>query len=385
MGHVERAEISGFKCVSAADLECGQFNVLTGRNGTGKSSILEAIQLAHDPTALEAFDPAVGRLIEIGESTASVEIVRPDETRQFSMERVDADTAFPVVSEATVRDALVLDSEAETAEVLQKRGQSGEVAADFEQHLRDSGADPTDSVVTVETGGTVRKFVSDSPEIRRAFQNFVDRTDPLGGNESVDVVLSSSGRRFVGDAPTREPVRLIAPTNSSDSPTDTDSELRRVRVRDFLRDHDILPNLESFSFNELVFDEDGEQYAIPYDFLSEGTKTITSLVWQLFSEEEIPDVILLEEPENHLHPGYVTELVEFLIEFAREENVQLFVTTHNVDFLREFFNDATVGDHEAWLAEEFRLIQTTELSPKQFDYERAKEHVEELQLDLRGL
>jgi len=120
MGHVERVEISGFKCVSAADLECGQFNVLTGRNGTGKSSILEAIQLAHDPTALEAFDPAVGRLIEIEESTASVEIVRADETRQFSMERVDADTAFPVVSEATVRDALVLDSEAETAEVLQR-------------------------------------------------------------------------------------------------------------------------------------------------------------------------------------------------------------------------------------------------------------------------
>jgi len=384
MGHVERVEISGFKCLSAVDLECGQFNVLTGRNGTGKTSILEAIQLAHDPTALQKYDPAVGRLIEVRESTGSVEIDRPDDTLQFSIECVGLNTALPLASESAVRNTLIVDSDGNIIEMLDAEG-NNEIITNFEQHLEDSGVDPTDSVVEVKTGEGVRKFVSDSREVRREFREFIDRIDSFGQDEPANAVLSSSGHRFVGELPVSEPVRLVDPTNSSDPPADADSELRRVRVRDFLRDHDILPNLESFSFDDLVFDEDGEQYAIPYDFLGEGTKTIASLVWQLLSEEEIPDVILLEEPENHLHPGYVKELVEFLIEFAREENVQLFVTTHNVDFLREFFNDATIGDHEAWLAEEFRLIQTTELSPKQFDYERAKEHVEELQLDLRGL
>jgi|APHM01.1.fsa_nt_gi hypothetical protein len=374
MGHVERVEISGFKCLSAVDFDCGQFNVLTGRNGTGKTSILEAIQLAHDPTALQNYDPAAGRLIEVKESTGSVEIDRLDDTLQFSIECVGLNTALPLASESAVRNTLILDSNGDLIEVLDADG-GNEIVANFEQHLEDSGTDPTDSVVEIRTGEDVQKFVSDSREVRRELREFIDQIDFSDQEEQTDKLFSSSGHRFVGEPPVSEPVRLVDPTSSSDPPADADSELRRVRVREFLRDHDILPNLESFSFDELVFDEDGEQYAIPYDFLGEGTKTITSLVWQLLSEEDIPDVILLEEPENHLHPGYVKELVEFLIEFARDEDVQLFVTTHNVDFLREFFNDATVGDHEAWLGEEFRLIQTTELSPKQFDYERAREHV----------
>ena len=55
MGHAERVKISGFKCLSAVDLECGQFNLLTGQNGTGKTSILEAIQLSHDLSSLEKY------------------------------------------------------------------------------------------------------------------------------------------------------------------------------------------------------------------------------------------------------------------------------------------------------------------------------------------
>ncbi|MEZ3143260.1 AAA family ATPase [Halobaculum sp. MBLA0143] len=385
MGHVERAEISGFKCLSAVDLECGQLNVLTGRNGTGKTSILEAIQLAHDPTALEAFDPAVGRLIEVGASTASVAVERSDDTLHLSLECVDADTALPLVSEAAVRDGVVLDDTGEQPSFQQELTERSGVATGFEQHLRKSDIDPTDSVVKVETSTFSGKFVSESPEVWMEIHGLASQLESLADSETVATRHPSTGEGFANEEPDLVPIQMVDPTGPPDRSPSADSDLRRVRVRDFLRDHDILPNLESFSFDELVFDEDGEQYAIPYDFLGEGTKTIISLVWQVLSDEEIPDVILLEEPENHLHPGYVKELVEFLIEFARDEDAQLFVTTHNVDFLREFFNDATVGDHETWLGEEFRLIQTTELSPKQFDYGQAREYVEELQLDLRGL
>jgi energy-coupling factor transporter ATP-binding protein EcfA2 len=385
MGHVERVEISGFKCVSAADLECGQFNVLTGRNGTGKTSVLEAIQLAHDLTALNGYYPAVGRLINVEASTTSVDVERSDDTFHFSLERVDPDTAFPLVSKAAVSGGVVYKETKKGTTFQRDFEERIKAVADFEQHLRDSGVDPTDSVVKIETGSFTGEFVSESDGVRKSLQEFTNQTGSLADEESLVMGHPSDKGGFVDETPDTTPIRLIDPIGPPGVSRDADSELRRVRVRDFLRDHDIFPNLESFGFEELVFDEDGKQYAIPYDFLGEGTKTIASLVWQLLSEEEIPDVILLEEPENHLHPGYVKELVEFLIEFAREENVQLFVTTHNVDFLRECFDDATIGDHEAWLAEEFRLIQTTELSPKQFDYERAKEHVEELQLDLRGL
>ena len=255
----------------------------------------------------------------------------------------------------------------------------------IEREVETFAPELSDRVVAVTTQNGTDTYVSPVHHLARPVVDNLREADALSGEER----LSFSSRRVfekLNKLVESSSVLFVSPSETRENrfPGNSD-ETRQVRVRDFLRDHDILPNIESFSFDDLVFDEDGEQYAIPYDFLGEGTKTITSLAWQLLSEEEIPDVILLEEPENHLHPGYVKELVEFLIEFARKENVQLFVTTHNVDFLREFFNDATVGDHKAWLKEEFRLIQTTELSPKQFDYEQARKHVEKLQLDLRGL
>jgi hypothetical protein len=81
--------------------------VLTGRNGTGKTSVLEAIQLAHDLTALNGYYPAVGRLINVEASTTSVDVERSDDTFHFSLERVDPDTAFPLVSKAAVSGGVV--------------------------------------------------------------------------------------------------------------------------------------------------------------------------------------------------------------------------------------------------------------------------------------
>lgn len=385
MSHVERVQVSDFKCLSEVDLECGQFNVLTGRNGTGKTSILEAIRLAHDPTALESYEAAVGNLIAVGEESLGVELTTLDGSLDFSIERVDSDETYGLVSRTTVRNCVVLSENEESIGYKRQLNEQSGVVESFEEHLRQVGVDLSDSVVRVCSDGFTGTFVSPSSRVRELVVDPDGWDNSLTSEERVATMGIPPGQGFVEDPPDTTEVRFVDRAGSWGKVSDADSELRRVRVRDFLREHDILPNLESFGFDELVFDEDGSHHAIPYEFLGEGTKTVVEVVWQLLAEEEIPDVILLEEPENHLHPGYVKELVVFLIEFAREEDVQLFVTTHNVDFLTEFFNDATVGDHTDWLREEFRLIQTTELSPKQFDYERAREHVEDLQLDLRGL
>lgn len=388
MGHVERAEISGFKCLSAVDLECGQLNVLTGRNGTGKTSILEAIQLAHDPTALEKYKQRPEKAINIDSGQADIRIERGTDVLSISLHEADEQTAVSAVAES-IQEGTVVVQENEAvgsrSSATPLSEYNSELLGRIEQEVEKFASELSERVVAVTTQNATETYVASSRHLARPVVDILGDMDSLSEGEQ----LSFSPRRtpeVLNHAIQTESVLFVSPsdTRRRGHPA-RGKETRQVRVRNFLRDHDILPNLESFSFDELVFDEDGEQYAIPYDFLGEGTKTITSLVWQLLSDEEIPDVILLEEPENHLHPGYVKELVEFLIEFARDEDAQLFVTTHNVDFLREFFNDATVGDHEAWLDEEFRLIQTTELSPKQFDYGQAREYVEELQLDLRGL
>lgn len=164
--------------------------------------------------------------------------------------------------------------------------------------------------------------------------------------------------------------------------------IKKVEIRDYLNQHEITPEpgvtVEDFDFDVLVFEEEGERYEVPYDFMGDGFKTIVGILWQFVGDEDVNDVVLMEEPENNMHPGYVSELVPFLVEVAREEDVQLFITTHNVDFISEFFTELPDEQRE-FLESEFRLIQMTETVPKTFDYADAREQVEDLHLDLRGI
>ena len=97
--------------------------------------------------------------------------------------------------------------------------------------------------------------------------------------------------------------------------------------------------------------------------------------------DELADVVLLEEPDTHMHPGYVRELVYFLIELAREDDVRLFVTTHDNDFFVENLTD----EERAFLDAEFRLVQMQDDGADVMDDEEAERTLTELKRDLRGL
>lgn len=396
MGHVESVDIEGFKCLKSVSLECGQFNLITGRNGTGKSSVLEAIELAHDPKAVKMWSNQVAKVVNREQDSGSVQLQRPDQDLQVRLRQAEEGRILRRATEILASKIKIWKVEpveittSSGKEYIQDRITVTDEYDSLEEYispefLKQRLGQIYDCSIVISRNDVDSHYiyldnwaVSDAVEVNRLRDNLPE--DHQVGWGEMDTEKDS----FSVDFPSID-ISKIEPEVFGDAPQTKINDLKSVRVRDFLREHDIFPNLESFSFDELVFDEDGEQYAIPYDFLGDGTKTIIGIVWQLVADDEIPDVVLLEEPENHLHPGYVKELVPFLIDFAREEDVQLFVTSHNVDFISELLSDSLSEDHREWLAEEFRLIQMTELSPKQFDYDRATHHFEELHLDLRGL
>lgn len=381
MGHVESVDIEGFKCLKSVSLECGQFNLITGRNGTGKSSVLEAIELGHNPRFIGRYNKKLPHVINVESDSASVSLQFKSKSNNILLRLPDEREAIESIWELAdqIRGS---QGHIENNELLKSlENQNQELNVSGSKYEID---DIKEDIVVIESNSSEYTFVDSvdwvldmySDKMSGSFEHLVN-SGFLAGPEDKG--------RFIGDRPPKLDIRYMRNYKWRTQIKEESEGVAQVRVRDFLRDHDIFPNLESFSFDELVFDEDGEQYAIPYDFLGDGTKTIIGIVWQLVADDEIPDVVLLEEPENHLHPGYVKELVPFLIDFAREEDVQLFVTSHNVDFISELLSDSLSEDHREWLAEEFRLIQMTELSPKQYDYDRAKHHFDELHLDLRGL
>lgn len=71
--------------------------------------------------------------------------------------------------------------------------------------------------------------------------------------------------------------------------------------------------------------ESGEK--IPMSLLGDGIKTAMGYYYALNTEK--PITVLLEEPENHLHPGLMKTIAD---EIAKTES-QVFITTHSIEFL----------------------------------------------------
>jgi AAA15 family ATPase/GTPase len=93
---------------------------------------------------------------------------------------------------------------------------------------------------------------------------------------------------------------------------------------------DIVSTLSDF----YVITED--KIAIPISLVGDGTKTSLIYFYVLSSEG---NYILLEEPENHLHPRLMKNVIDIILEASKHNN-QIFITTHSLEFLENLLEMA---------------------------------------------
>jgi len=68
------------------------------------------------------------------------------------------------------------------------------------------------------------------------------------------------------------------------------------------------------------------------DDLGDGARY--SMVWLMVAALARNTAVLIEEPENHQHPGGLAKSLEMLLELIGKNNVQLFATTHSIEFIK---------------------------------------------------
>jgi AAA15 family ATPase/GTPase len=169
---------------------------------------------------------------------------------------------------------------------------------------------------------------------------------------------------------------------------DLDSKNAAIRtsdIEDYLQRNEIVEKLNDFSFDKLVYSDEGEKYEVPYESMGDGFKTIVGILWELHAGSGTKEVLLLEEPERHMHPGYVYNVVDQMIELVKQLDLQLFITTHNTDLIEAFLSDKFDKKRQKYLRDHFKLIQLTEPVHRTLDYDSAKEEVNNLNVDLRGI
>lgn len=66
------------------------------------------------------------------------------------------------------------------------------------------------------------------------------------------------------------------------------------------------------------------------DDLGDGARS--SMVLVMVAALAKDTAILIEEPENHQHPGGLAKSMEMLLDLVKQNNIQLFISTHSIEF-----------------------------------------------------
>ncbi|MEM6698775.1 MAG: ATP-binding protein, partial [Bacteroidota bacterium] len=82
-----------------------------------------------------------------------------------------------------------------------------------------------------------------------------------------------------------------------------------------------------------VLDKYGQKYWA--DELSDGTLYFLALLATIHQPNP-PKLLLLEEPENGIHPRRIKEVVDFIFELAESKGVQVIMTTHSTVLIDQF-------------------------------------------------
>lgn len=438
MINIEQLSIEGFKSIEQMEVEPGRINIITGRNNTGKTSFIESIHMLFNTENFSRFEDNIDNVINVhsegselsckysesGQSSISqfnddgpimvnsrdVGIIRPE--RSVAIEFF-IDGVMDIVETGPNSDYFIDRFFGREFDLEEYQISPGSINAAVKEGVADlpeerlySGIDG--NAVIVRVGNNKYPFVyfgdfyrDISQEIvQNSIQEFLKEHPKIDGSKDSelsenmlkrifdDLLVPRFGNaRFIYEAPpTKSGVKFIDSVMVSGSDVGSDdAAVRMSNIEDYLQKHNIVANLEDFSFDDLVFSNESGKYQVPYDFMGDGFKAIVGILWELSDQRSSGNVLLLEEPENHMHPGYLNKMVHQLVQLSMENQIQLFITTHNIDFLRSFFSQSIVGSKEEYLKEEFRVFQMESETMQVVSYDEAEKRMNELQLDLRGL
>ncbi len=127
---------------------------------------------------------------------------------------------------------------------------------------------------------------------------------------------------------------------------------------------------------------EGDTGPVSLNSLGEGMSRLLWLAVALVSAKE-SKLLLIDEFEAGLHHSIQETLWEKVFHYAKEWNIQVFVTTHSMDTVRTFYYVAAHSEYEG-MGKFFRLQRSRKgtIEVKNYDEERL-EKVLELKMELR--
>ena len=429
--------IKNFKAIDMLKFKPTMINVLTGRNNTGKTSLLEAIAFAYDNDVIfKRYNSVLSRPSSIINNNNMYGIIRvnldsPKIRRKLEVtfERPSPEDIITSLSNSVRNDIDNLEKISRTSKRHKSSSKTPSETRSIETRETISynflidetikkliGAKKLldaidecllidrDRVKTFLFGDRYRRLVIEvlkeviakMPEEKKKYlEHYKDLFDinilslleeELSlGNDPLIFEHSQKKGTPKRNKPIfiRDPIKIIKQLKSDK----TYSETTAYQIEKILKSDKLIPGLDRFNFDSLVFSN--TNIDVQMETMGDGFKVLTGLLGSLMIQPE-SSIMLLEEPEVHMHPGYLRELATYLIEMAKSRKIQLFISTHSIDLIQNLLDIESLSEvNQEFVKSElsiFRLNRSkdTVILEKE-KYLEAVENINELAIDLRGL
>lgn len=357
-----RLQITNIGAISHTDMQMDGITVLVGENGTGKSTVCRTL-FATIKALRKNFDDVhrtrennVRNLLEehllrsdgyfdLSENNPIADIT--DKLIRLPLEHVDKNTVSLILEDLPVNDKAA--ARAQLVEQLVRRLTLADEAILRQLRFNVLQAEHIRSRGDEGPVGSIAVQVADSPLIGL---NIRGRVDPNPRSATPDWGISEDATmlddpRLLDDMDFLNPFTMrranrnrhtddlrgkILDSGQADAITQLTIQESLSNVLQSLREH-AGGELISTRYH-LKFKENGIDRELDLQDVSDGRKTFIMLL-QLLSNNMLgeDDVLILDEPEIHLHPAWQLDLAQMLVELRREFHLTILVSTHSPYFL----------------------------------------------------
>ncbi len=328
---LEKFHIKNFLSLRDVELPLKPLTVLVGPNASGKSNILNALNLLNDMMKEEELPPVefIQNRLWAGEAshiTFQVQ-TKVKETLTVYELKLKAETDNPVVAEELlVNDVNVISVQDGQGKVKDEDGKNETPYKSNKLALKSAG-DYGDKPTTRALTEFIRewKFYDFRPDLIREHFEVLPLSLLLSGELGKSPKLDDDGSilsALLSDWYEDTPDRFQSVSNSLAASTN-------LRLDQYKIDGD----------NQICLLE-GYEKSIPLERASDGTLRLVAY-YILLNESELPPLIAIEEPERNLHPGALTDITNVLEQIS--EHSQVIITTHSSQLL-DAFNSEKLSD-----------------------------------------
>ena len=317
---IESITIRNFKAVQDTTVDLGDVTVLVGANGSGKSSILQAIHWA--ARAASYIKPKNGK-------------------EMISFERLDFVPSSEPLKTAH-KDELKSKKVGKATEVIFT-------------HVDDAGGPSSKVTIQIKAAnnkGGITAYIEGNTAVTPYKQRFVFITAYIPGlaglSERETILAQPLLRRQAASGDAGSVLRNVLFHLKSKGPDEKDNTKGTKRLKDL---NDIVSEIHPGISLDINFDA-REDYHISASYTDPGLypqqRTLETAATGLLQTIQIfayliyfePKIMLIDEPDAHLHPDKQERLIEALERAAQKLQTQIILTTHSPHIVRAASEDA---------------------------------------------